>query len=73
MPNIQYGEKLSSQDKRVLKLMYIREDFADWLIDFADKGGDWRYAIQKPWKYIDEFRNWLEIEEEVESYDEDYE
>ena len=63
MINIQYGEKLSSQDKRVLELMYIREDFASFLIELADDDGDWQTAIMKPWKYIDEFRNWLEIEE----------
>ena len=54
----------------LLDQMVCYEDFADWLIYMADRDGDWQHAIQKPWKYIDEFRDWLKIRD---SFDEEYE
>ena len=48
----------------LLDEMVCYEDFASWLIYMADNGGDWQYAIQKPWKYIDEYRDWLDEDNE---------
>jgi len=52
------------EDTIILKDMNINENFASWLIAFANEGGDWQYAIEKPWKYIDEYRDWLDEDNE---------
>jgi hypothetical protein len=63
---------MNREDQIILDEMVCYEDFASWLIHMADEGGDWQYAIEKPWKYIDEFRNWLN-REKAQSYEVDYE
>ena len=55
---------MNVEDQIILNQMVCYEDFASWLIYMADNGGDWQYAIQKPWKYIDEYRDWLDEDNE---------